>query len=148
MTGVKLIAQNRKAYYNFTIDEEIEAGMVLLGSEVKSLRLGQVNINDAYVHEEKGELYLVNASINQYKGANQFNHDVDRKRKLLLHQKEMVKLMGKMAQKGYSLVALKLYFKRGRVKVLLGLAKGKKLYDKRESLKKKDEKRRAARGED
>ncbi len=148
MIGEKIIAQNRKAYFNFTIDEEIEAGIMLVGSEVKSLRLGQVNINDAYVAEEKGEFYLVNASINQYKGASQFNHEVQRKRKLLLHKKEMVKLTGKMAQKGYSLVALKLYFKRGKVKVLLGLAKGKKLYDKRASLKEKDEKRRAARGED
>ena len=146
--GVKIIAQNRKAYFNYTIDEEVEAGLMLVGSEVKSLRLGQVNINDAYVIEEKGEFYLSNASINQYKGASRFNHEVERKRKLLLHKKEVVKLTGKMVQKGYSLIALKLYFKKGRAKALLGLAKGKKLYDKRATLKKKDEMRRSVRGED
>ena len=148
MTGIKIIAQNRKAYYNYTIDEEIEAGIMLVGSEVKSLRLGQAHIGDAYVVEEKGDLFLMNSTINEYKGANRFNHEPGRKRKLLLHKKEIIKITGKMFQKGYSLIGLKLYFKRGKVKVLLGLAKGKKLYDKRASIKKKDEARSAARGED
>ena len=148
MSGVKIIVQNKKAYYNFAIEDEIEAGIMLVGSEVKSLREGKANINDAYVSEEKGELYLTNAMITEFKGANRFNHEPRRKRKLLLHKKEMTKIIGKMAVKGLSLVALKMYFKSGKVKVLLGLAKGKKLYDKRETLKKKDEMRRAARGED
>ncbi len=148
MSGVKIIVQNKKAYYNFAIEDEIEAGIMLVGSEVKSLREGRANINDAYVAEEKGELYLINAMISEFKGANRFNHEPRRKRKLLLHKKEMDKAIGKMAVKGLSLVALKLYFKNGKIKVLLGMAKGKKLYDKRETLKKKDEMRRAARGED
>ena len=148
MSGVKIIVQNKKAYYNFAIEDEVEAGIMLVGSEVKSLREGKANINDAYVAEEKGELYLTNAMITEFRGANRFNHEPRRKRKLLLHKKEMTKAIGKMAVKGLSLVALKMYFKNGKVKVLLGLAKGKKLHDKRESLKKKDEMRRAARGED
>ncbi len=146
---MKIIAQNRKAYFNYEIEEEIEAGIVLLGSEVKSLREGRVNFNDAYAAEIKGELILMNSSISEYKGANRFNHEVLRQRKLLLHSREMAKILGKMAQKGYSLVPLKVYFnKRNIVKVLLGLAKGKKLHDKRESIKKRDEKRREARGEE
>ena len=148
MSGVKIIVQNKKAYYNFAIEDEVEAGIMLVGSEVKSLREGKANINDAYVSEEKGELYLTNAMITEFRGANRFNHEPRRKRKLLLHKKEMTKIIGKMAVKGLSLVALKMYFKGGKVKVLLGLAKGKKLHDKRETLKKKDEMRRAARGED
>jgi SsrA-binding protein len=148
MSGVKIIVQNKKAYFNFAIEAEIEAGIMLVGSEVKSLREGKTNINDAYVAEEKGELYLINAMISEFKGANRFNHEPKRKRKLLLHKKEMTKIIGKMAIKGLSLVALKMYFKNGNVKVLLGLAKGKKLYDKRETLKKKDEARRQARGEE
>ncbi len=148
MSGVKIIVQNKKAYYNFAIEDEVEAGIMLVGSEVKSLREGKANINDAYVSEEKGELYLTNAMISEFRGANRFNHEPRRKRKLLLHKKEMTKIIGKMAVKGLSLVALKMYFKGGKVKVLLGLAKGKKLHDKRETLKKKDEMRRAARGED
>lgn len=148
MSGVKIIVQNKKAYYNFAIEDEVEAGIMLVGSEVKSLREGKANINDAYVAEDKGDLYLTNAMISEYGGANRFNHEPRRKRKLLLHKKEMTKIIGKMAIKGLSLVALKMYFKNGKVKVLLGLAKGKKLHDKRETLKKKDEMRRAARGED
>lgn len=148
MAGIKIIAQNRKAYYNYTVDEEIEAGIMLVGSEVKSLRLGHANIGDSYAAEEKGDLFLINSTINEYKGANQFNHEPGRKRKLLLHKKEMIKITGKMFKKGYSLIGLKLYFRHGKAKVLLGLAKGKKLYDKRASIKKKDEARNAARGED
>lgn len=146
---MKIIAQNRKAYYNYTIEEEIEAGIMLFGSEIKAIRDGRVNINDAYAAEIKGELFLVNSVINEYKGSNRFNHEVSRVRKLLLHKKQMQKIMGQMAQKGYSIVPLKLYFnQRNIVKILLGLAKGKKMHDKRESIKKRDESRRVARGED
>ena len=111
MSGVKIIVQNKKAYYNFAIEDEVEAGIMLVGSEVKSLREGKANINDAYVAEEKGELYLTNAMITEFRGANRFNHEPRRKRKLLLHKKEMTKAIGKMAVKGLSLVALKMYFK-------------------------------------
>jgi SsrA-binding protein len=146
---MKIIAQSRKAYYNYTIEEEIEAGIMLLGSEIKAIRDGRININDAYAAEIKGELFLVNSVINEYKGSNRFNHEVSRARKLLLHKKQVQKIMGQMAQKGYSIVPLKLYFnQRNIVKILLGLAKGKKMHDKRESIKKRDESRRVARGED
>lgn len=140
--------QNRKARFNYEIESEIEAGLMLLGSEVKSLRQGKANLNDAYVAEKSGELFLTSAMISEYHGANKFNHEPRRQRKLLLHKKEMEKIMGKMAQKGYSLIPLKIYFKRGVAKVLLGLGKGKKLYDKRESIKQRDESRRQARGEE
>jgi SsrA-binding protein len=148
MSGIKIIAQNKKAYFNFSIEEEIEVGIMLLGSEVKSLRQGKVNLNDAYAAEKNGELWLLNSMISEFSGANRFNHEPRRQRKMLLHRREMDKILGKMAIKGFSLVPLKIYFKRGKAKVLLGLAKGKKLYDKRASLKEKDEKRREARGED
>ncbi len=118
------------------------------GSKVKSLRDGRANLNDAYAAEANSELFLVNGMISEYGGANKFNHEPRRKRKLLLHKKEMGKIVGKMAQKGYSVIPLKIYFRKGRAKVLLGLAKGKKLYDKRESIKARDEKRRDARGEE
>lgn len=145
---MKIVAQNKKAYYHFSIEEEIEVGIMLVGSEVKSLRAGKASLNDAYAAESGGELFLVNSMISEYAGANQFNHDSRRKRKLLLHKREMAKIIGKMAVKGYSLIPLKIYFKKGIAKVLLGLAKGKKLYDKRESIKARDEKRRMARDGD
>lgn len=146
---MKIIAQNRKAHFNYAIEEEFEAGIMLLGSEIKSIRDGGVNINDAYGVEINGEMFLMNCQIKEYKGANQFNHDVKRVRKLLLHKREVEKILGKMSVKGYSLIPTKIYFnKRNIVKLSLGLAKGKKLYDKRESIKKRDEKRRHDRGED
>lgn len=146
---MKIIAQNRKAYFNYTIEEEIEAGLVLLGSEVKALRDGRVNINDSYVAEIAGEMFLVNLVIGLYKGAAIFTHEEKRPRKILLHKKELHKLLGKMNVKGYSLIPTKIFFnRRNVVKVMLGLAKGKKLYDKRETIKKRDEKRRNDRGED
>lgn len=146
---MKIIAQNRKAYFNYTIEEDIEAGLVLIGSEVKSLRDGRVNINDAYVAETDEGLFLVNLIIGSYKGAAIFTHDEKRPRKILLHKKETAKLIGKMRVKGYSLIPTKIFFnRRNKVKVMLGLAKGKKLYDKRETLKKRDEQRRSERGED
>ena len=140
---------NRKARFNFEIEEEIEAGMMLLGSEVKSLREGKASISEAYIAEIKGEMVLVNANINEYKGANKFNHEPKRNRKLLLHAKEIDKLIGKMNIKGYSATPLKIYFnKRNVAKVLIGIGKGKKLYDKRQSIKERDDNRRQQRGED
>jgi len=140
---------NRKARFNFEIEEEIEAGMMLLGSEVKSLREGKASISEAYIAEIQGEMVLVNANINEYKGANKFNHEPKRNRKLLLHAKEIDKLMGKMNIKGYSATPLKIYFnKRNVAKVLIGIGKGKKLFDKRQSIKERDDNRRQQRGED
>lgn len=140
---------NRKARFNFEIEEEIEAGMMLLGSEVKSLREGKASISEAYIAEIQGEMVLVNANINEYKGANKFNHEPKRNRKLLLHTKEIDKLMDKMNIKGYSATPLKIYFnKRNVAKVLIGIGKGKKLFDKRQSIKERDDNRRQQRGED
>ena len=139
---MKIIAQNRKAYFNYTIEEEFEAGIMLLGSEIKAIRDGRVNINNAYCAEIKGELFLLNALIGDYKGAALFKHDEKRQRKLLLHKRELQKLFGKINVKGYSLVPTKIFFnRRNVVKIMLGLAKGKKLYDKRETIKKRDEAR-------
>jgi SsrA-binding protein len=140
---------NRKAHFNYTIEEEIEAGVMLLGSEVKSVREGKANISEAYVSESKGEIFLNNSHINEYKGANRFNHEPRRLRKLLLKQKEIQKLIGKLNDKGYSAFPLKIYFNnKGFAKVLIGIGRGKKLYDKRASIKKRDEDRRIQRGED
>ena len=140
---------NRKARFNLTIEEEIEAGMMLLGSEVKSLREGKASISESYITEAKGEIFLINANINEYKGANKFNHEPKRTRKLLLHKKQTEKLMGKINIKGHSAVPLKIYFNKKNVaKVLIGIGTGKKLYDKRASIKERDDNRRNQRGED
>lgn len=145
----KQLANNRKARFNYTIEEELEAGIMLLGSEVKSLRAGGVNISDGYVAEIKGELVLLNLHIAEYKGANKFNHEPLRQRKLLLHKKQIEKLLGKIQTKGLSVIPLSMYFNsRNIVKINLGICKGKKLYDKRASIKERDEKRSAQRGED
>lgn len=140
---------NRKAHFNYTIEEEIEAGIMLLGSEIKSIRDGKVNISDAYVSEIGGELFLVNAHISEYKGANRFNHEPKRSRKLLLRKKEIGKIIGKITTKSCTAFPLKIFFnKKGFAKVLIGIGHGKKLYDKRESIKKRDENRRIQRGEE
>ncbi len=140
---------NRKARFNLTIEEEIEAGIMLLGSEVKSLREGKASISESYITEAKGEIFLINANINEYKGANKFNHEPKRPRKLLLHKKQTEKLMGKINIKGHSAVPLKIYFNKKNVaKVLIGIGTGKKLYDKRASIKERDDNRRNQRGED
>lgn len=140
---------NRKARFNLTIEEEIEAGMMLLGSEVKSLREGKASISESYITEAKGEIFLINANINEYKGANKFNHEPKRPRKLLLHKKQTEKLMGKINIKGHSAVPLKIYFNKKNVaKVLIGIGTGKKLYDKRAAIKERDDNRRNQRGED
>ena len=137
---------NRKARFNLTIEEEIEAGMMLLGSEVKSLREGKASISESYITEAKGEIFLINANINEYKGANKFNHEPKRPRKLLLHKSEIIKLKKQNEEKGLTLVALAMYLtKTGFVKVKIGVCRGKKLFDKRASLKEKSENREIAR---
>jgi SsrA-binding protein len=135
----KLVAENRKARFNYDIEERLEAGIALKGSEVKSLRAGRANIAESYASEEGGELYLVNAHIAEYAGAARDGHAPTRPRKLLLHAREIARLIGGIHRQGMTLVPLKLYFNaRGIAKVELGLAKGKKLHDKRETEKTRD----------
>lgn len=133
------IAENRKARYEYFIQEDIEAGIVLLGTEVKSLRESRANIADAHAGEKNGELWLFNMTIPEYKAANRFNHEPKRPRKLLVHKKQLNKLLGQIKIKGLTLVPLKMYFNdRGIAKVLLGVGKGKKEYEKRDTIKKRD----------
>ncbi len=140
---------NRKAHFNYAIEEEIEAGIVLLGSEVKSIREGKATINESYITESRGELFLINCHVSEFKGANKFNHEPKRQRKLLVHHKQLQKIIGKLNVQGYSALPLKIFFnKKGFAKVVIGLGRGKKLYDKRESIKKRDENRRSQRGEE
>lgn len=129
---------NRKAKYNYQIFDTIEAGIVLTGTEIKSLRLGKANIRDSYVRVKNNEMYIINMHISSYENGNIFNHDETRERKLLLHKKEIFKFRDKIKLEGYTIVPLKVYLKNGRAKVLIGLAKGKKNYDKREDIKKRD----------
>jgi SsrA-binding protein len=133
----KIICVNRKARHDYFIEETYEAGLVLKGSEVKSLREGKANLKDSYARIVRNEAFLLNVHISQYPAAHQFNHDPTRTRKLLLRKRQILRLGGKVAEKGLTLIPLKLYFKDGKAKVELGLARGKKLYDKRESLRKK-----------
>ena len=139
--GEKLICNNKKAYHDYIIEQKFEAGMVLTGTEVKSLRQGKANLNDAFAQVKAEEAFLNNLHISPYEFGNRENHDPDRMRKLLLHKKEIVKLFSNIREQGYTVIPLRLYFKNGLVKVELGLAKGKKLFDKREDLKKKDHQR-------
>lgn len=136
---------NKKAYFNYYIDEEYEAGIVLKGTEIKSVRNGSVNIKDSYVRIKNNEMYIINMYIAKYDTASIFNHDEYQERKLLLHKKEIVKIKDKVDRSGYTLIPLKVYFKANKVKVLIGLCRGKKLYDKRASLKEKDLKKEANR---
>jgi SsrA-binding protein len=136
----KIVCQNRKARYEYEIQDTYEAGMVLQGTEVKSLREGRGNLKDSYARLKDGEVYLHNFHISPYLQAGPFNHDPLRARKLLLHKREIKKLLGKTTEKGLTLVPLKVYFSRGVAKVELALAKGKKLYDKREELKRRSAK--------
>jgi SsrA-binding protein len=135
--GIKIVAQNRKARHNYFIEESYEAGMALQGTEVKALREGRVNIKDGYARITNGEVFLMDVHISPYAFGNRFNHDPLRPRKLLLHGREINRLMGKVKEKGFSLIPLSIYFSHGRAKITLALAKGKKLYDKREALKRK-----------
>ena len=142
----KTIAQNKKARFNYFIEDEIEAGIILMGSEVKSIRGGQININDAHCAEIDGSIYLVNAYIAEYKGAIIFNHRPRQNRQLLLHNKQIKKIIGKLKTKGLALIPLSIYLnKRNIVKVKIALGKGKKLHDKRNSIKEKDQNRQAQR---
>jgi SsrA-binding protein len=137
--GGKLVAENRKARFNYDIEEKVEAGIVLTGSEVKSLRSGKANIAESYASDEGGELYLINAHIAEFAQAGRANHEPTRPRKLLLHRREMGRLAGAIQRQGMTLVPLRLYFNaRGIAKIQLGLGKGKKLHDKRETEKKRD----------
>lgn len=129
---------NRKAKYDYEIIEQIEAGIVLKGTEIKSIRLGNANLKDSYAIIKNNEVYLLGMHISPYKEGNIFNHDEVRTRKLLLHKKEILKLNNKITLDGYTLVPIKLYFNKNKAKILLGLAKGKKNYDKREAIKKRD----------
>jgi SsrA-binding protein len=144
MAADKVIATNRKAFHNFTILETYEAGLVLKGTEVKSLREAQVNFKDCYAAIENGEAWLIGCHITPYHHGSDANHDPERKRKLLLHTREIGRLLGKVAERGLTLVPLRLYFKQGRAKVELGLARGKKLYDKRAAIRERDDRRELA----
>jgi SsrA-binding protein len=135
--GIKVVAQNRKARHNYFIEDSYEAGMVLKGTEVKALREGKVNLKDGYARIKNGELFLIDVHISPYAFGNRLNHDPLRPRKLLMHGGEIHRLMGKVREKGFSLIPLSIYFSHGRAKVSLALAKGKKLYDKRETLKRR-----------
>ena len=139
------VATNRKAYHDYFIEDTVEAGVVLQGTEVKSLRLGLANLTDSYAIVKNEEMFLLNANISPYTHGNIANHEPLRTRKLLLHKEEIRKLTWKMSQKGFTLIPLKIYFVRGRAKVLIGLAKGKKSYDKRETIKAKESKREVER---
>ncbi len=142
----KLVAQNRKARHNYFIEDRLEAGLVLSGTEVKSLRLGRASIVEAYAGDEAGELFLFNANIPAYAAANRFNHEPKRPRKLLVRKRQLDRLIAQIRREGYTLVPLSLYFTdRGKAKVELGLAKGKRKRDKRESEKQRDWKRDKAR---
>jgi SsrA-binding protein len=140
----KVIATNRKAFHNFTILETYEAGLVLRGTEVKSLRESLVNFKDCYAAIDGGEAWLIGCHISPYHHGSDANHDPERKRKLLLHRREIGRLLGKVAERGLTLIPLRLYFKEGRAKVELGLARGKKLYDKRAAIRERDERREMA----
>jgi SsrA-binding protein len=135
--GIKVVAQNRKARHNYFIEDSYEAGMVLKGTEVKALREGKVNLKDGYARIKSGELFLMDVHISPYAFGNRLNHDPLRPRKLLMHGGEIHRLKGKVKEKGFSLIPLSIYFSHGRAKVSLALAKGKKLYDKRETLKRR-----------
>ncbi len=132
---------NKKARFDYEIEEEVEAGIVLVGSEVKSIRVGKINISDSYAVFRRHELYLINLRIEPYANASHFNHEPERSRKLLLHRKELDRLETKLKLKGYVIVGLKMYFKGSTVKVLLGLGRAKKKYDKREVIKERETKR-------
>ena len=139
----KLIANNKKAYHDFFIDETYECGIALHGTEVKSMRMGKCSIKEAFVRIEDGEVFVYGMHVSPYEKGNIFNKDPLRVKKLLLHKYEINKLLGKIKEKGYTLVPLPVYFKDGKVKVEIGLARGKKLYDKREAIAKKDQRREA-----
>ncbi len=144
-SGLKIICMNRKASFNFFFEDLLEAGIVLKGSEIKSVRAGKVNIADSYAVEKDGEIVLINSHISLYKQASYTNHNPVDERKLLLNRKQINKLIGKIQKEGLTLVPTKMYFKKGKAKIEIAVAKGKKLYDKRQSKKKRDWNREKAR---
>lgn len=143
--SIKLIANNKKAYHDYFIDEKYEAGISLHGTEVKSMRMGKCSIKEAFIRIENGEVFVYGMHVSPYEKGNIFNKDPLRVKKLLMHRREILKLMGKVKEKGYTLVPLQVYFKGSLVKVEVGLARGKKLYDKREDIAKKDLRRETER---
>jgi len=143
--AIKTVATNRKAYHNYLIGDRVEAGIVLTGTEIKSIRAGRVSLSDAYVRPEAGELWLLNAHIARYEASSYLSHEPKRPRKLLLHGKQIDALTSKVVEKGFTLVPLKLYIKDNIAKVEVALAKGKKLYDKRESIIRRETEREMAR---
>lgn len=140
-SNVKIVCQNKKAFHDYSIEETLEAGIQLLGTEVKSLRDGKANLKDSYVLIKNAEVFLFNCHISPYSHGNIMNHDPLRTRKLLLHRKEIERIRGKALQKGYTILPLKVYFKNSHAKVEIGLARGKKLYEKRETIKEREAKR-------
>ena len=144
-TSLKTIAQNKKAFHDYFVEESLEAGIELCGTEVKSLRMGKCSIKEAFVRIEKGEVIIYGMHISPYEKGNIFNKDPLRPKKLLMHKSEIRKLVGKIAEQGYTLVPVEVYFKGSLVKVQIALAKGKKLYDKRQDIAKKDMRREAER---
>ncbi|NMC32156.1 MAG: SsrA-binding protein SmpB [Veillonellaceae bacterium] len=143
--SIKIVAENRRARHDYHIHETFEAGIVLTGTEIKSLRGGRANLTDSYARIENGELFLISAHISPYDQGNRFNHEPRRNRKLLMHKSEILRLLGKTREKGYTLVPLKIYLSHGLAKVELALASGKDLYDKRQSAAEKDAKREVER---
>ena len=143
--GLKIICLNRKASFNYFFEDIYEAGVILKGSEIKSVRAGKVNIADSYAIERDGELFLINSHISSYKQASTLNHNPIEERKLLLNKKEINKLIGKMQREGFTIIPTKMYFKKGKAKVEIAVAKGKKQYDKRQTKKTKDWNREKAR---
>ncbi len=141
MSNIKVVATNKQAYHNYNIVDTYEAGLVLQGSEVKSIREGQVNLKDSFVRVDNGEAYVLNMYVAPYKPASKLQHEPYRKRKLLLHKREILKLMGKVQEKGYTIVPTKLYFKNGKAKLEIALAKGKAKHEKRQAIKERDLKR-------
>ena len=141
--SMKLVANNKKAYHEYFVDEKFEAGLVLHGTEVKSLRLGKCSIKESFIRIENGEVWVYGMHISPYEMGNIFNKDPLRPKKLLLHKYEINKLLGKIKEKGFTLVPLQVYFKDGKAKIEMGLCRGKKLYDKRQDIAKKDQRREA-----
>jgi len=141
--SMKLVANNKKVYHDYFVDEKLEAGLVLHGTEVKSLRLGKCSIKEAFIRIENGEVWVYGMHISPYEMGNIFNKDPLRPKKLLLHKYEINKLLGKIKEKGFTLVPLQVYFKDGKAKIEMGLCRGKKLYDKRQDIAKKDQRREA-----
>lgn len=136
------VTKNKKAYHDYFVESEYEAGIVLQGTEVKSVRMGRINLKDSYCSFDKGEIFVYGMHISPYKGGNRFNHEPKRRRKLLMHKAEINRLFGLSKQQGYTVIPLSAYFKSGKLKILIGLCKGKKLYDKRAASAKKEAQRK------